>query len=209
MKKLLGLLALVALVATFAFEADFGSENFPAKTSGLKVGDTAPDFKLKNVDGKMVSLSDYKDVHGFIIAFTCNTCPFSKMYENRLIELHKKYAPKGWPVVAINPNDSEVKAGDSFEAMQRRAKEKNYPFVYLDDEGQKVYPQYGAERTPHIYLLNDKRIVEYIGAIDNNPQNPKAVTQYYVEDAIAAVEKGEKPDPDFTKAIGCTIKGRR
>ncbi len=209
MKKLLGLLTLLALVAAFAFETDFGSENFTPKASGLKVGDTAPDFKLKNVDGKMVSLSDYKEVHGFIIAFTCNTCPFSKMYENRLIELHKKYAPKGWPVVAINPNDQGFQSKEDFEAMQERAKEKNYPFTYLDDEGQKVYPQYGAERTPHIFLLNDKHTVEYIGAIDNNAQYPDAVTQRYVENAIAALEKGEKPDPDFTKAIGCTIKGRR
>ena len=209
MKKLLGLLTLLAIGAAFVLAPNFGPEKSPVKSSGLKVGDTAPDFKLKNVDGKMVSLSDYKDAHGYIVAFTCNTCPFSKMYENRLIELHKKHAPKGWPVVAINPNDAEVKAGDSFEAMQRRAKEKNYPFVYLDDEGQKVYPQYGAERTPHIFLLNNKRTVEYIGAIDNNAQYPEAVTQRFVEDAIAAVEKGEKPDPDFTKAIGCTIKGRR
>ena len=91
---------------------------------GYQVGDTATDFKLKNVDGKMVAMADYKDAKGFIVTFTCNTCPYSVAYEDRIIALHKKYAPKGYPVIAINPNDVNVSPKDSYADMQQRAKEK-------------------------------------------------------------------------------------
>ena len=179
------------------------------ETDGVGVGDTAPDFELKNVDGKMVSLADYTDAKGFVVVFTCNTCPYAVMYEQRLIDLHTKYADKGYPVVAINPNDPIVKAGDSFEKMQERSKDKSYPFAYLFDDGQKVYPAYGATRTPHIYLLDKSRKVQYIGALDDNPQDAGAVTTKYVEDAIAALMAGKKPETTTTKAIGCSIKTKR
>ncbi len=173
---------------------------------GYKVGDQAADFSLKNVDGSMVSLADYKGVKGYIVVFTCNTCPYAVMYEDRIIELHNKYAKEGYPVVAINPNDPDVKPGDDFASMVARSKEKKFPFKYLFDEGQKVYPLYGATRTPHIYLLDANRYVRYIGAIDDNAQNPSEVSVKYLENAIAALKAGENPDPAETKAIGCTIK---
>lgn len=177
--------------------------------NALAVGDTAPDFKLKNVDGKMVSLSDYPGAKGYVITFTCNTCPFAVMYEDRFVDLHNKYAAKGYPVIAINPNDPTVKTGDNFEAMKVRAQEKSFPFAYLMDEGQKVYPQFGATRTPHVYLLDADRKIRYIGSLDDNAQDASAVTERYVENAIAKLEAGENPDPSFTKAIGCTIKVKR
>jgi peroxiredoxin len=220
MKKFFGLIALFALAAGFLLAPKASAEkNSPPKdghsllADGLSVGETAPDFKLKNVDGGTVSLAGIKNPDGtapkgYIVAFTCNTCPYAVMYEDRLIELHNKYAPKGWPVVAIQPNDPGLKPGDSFEEMKIRAKEKAYPFNYLLDDGQKVFPQYGATKTPHIFLLDNARKVRYIGAIDNNPQDADAVTKRYVEDAIAAVEAGKNPDPDFTKAIGCGIKAK-
>ena len=171
-----------------------------------KVGEQASDFSLKNVDGSMVSLKDYKGVNGYIVVFTCNTCPYAVMYEDRIIELHNKYAPQGYPVVAINPNDPTVKPGDDFAGMVARAKEKNFPFKYLFDDGQKVYPSFGATRTPHVYLLDANRYVRYIGAIDDNAQNPSEVGVKYLENAIAALKAGNNPDPSETKAIGCTIK---
>lgn len=177
--------------------------------SGLKVGDTAPDFRLKNIDGKMVSLKDYKKAKGFIVTFTCNTCPYAVMYEDRIIELHKKMEAKGYPVIAIQPNDPSVQPGDSFSKMQQRAKEKKFPFAYLLDEGQKVYPQYGATRTPHIFLLDNNLKVRYIGALDDNASDATAVTKRYVEDAIAALEKGKDPEVTSTKAVGCTIKAKK
>ncbi len=173
---------------------------------GYKVGEQAGDFSLKNVDGSMVSLKDYKGVNGYIVVFTCNTCPYAVMYEDRIIELHNKYASQGYPVVAINPNDPSVKPGDDFASMQARAKEKNFPFKYLFDEGQKVYPTFGATRTPHVYLLDANRYVRYIGAIDDNAQNPSEVSTKYLDNAIAALKAGNNPDPSETKAIGCTIK---
>jgi len=140
------------------------------------------------------------------VVFTCNTCPYAVMYEQRIIDLHNKYAPLGYPVVAINPNDPEVKPGDDFAAMQANAKEKNFPFKYLFDDGQKVYPQFGAQRTPHVYLLDANRYIRYIGAIDNNAQDANAVTVKYLENAIESLMTGKNPEPAETKAIGCTIK---
>ena len=171
-----------------------------------KVGEQASDFSLKNVDGSMVSLKDYKGANGFIVIFTCNTCPYAVMYEDRIIELHNKYAPQGYHVVAINPNDPSVKPGDDFGSMVTRAKEKSFPFKYLYDEGQKVFPAFGAERTPHVFLLDANRYVRYIGAIDDNAQNPSEVSVKYLENAIKALQGGNNPDPSVTKAIGCTIK---
>lgn len=179
---------------------------------GYKIGDKATDFNLKNVDGKMVSMANFTDAKGFVVIFSCNHCPYVVAYEDRMIELHNKYAPKGYPVIAINPNNPEVQPQDSYEKMIERANEKKFPFVYLFDEGQKVYPKYGATRTPHIYLLNKKGsnlIVEYIGAIDNNYKDASQVTEKYLADAIDALLAGKKPSVTETKAIGCTIKVKK
>ena len=92
-------------------------------------------------------------------------CPYSVANEDRLIALDKKYSKKGYPVIAINPNDPKVSKGDSFEGMKIRAKAKGFTFPYLFDEGQNVYPMYGATKTPHVYILNKnkgKLLVEYI-----------------------------------------------
>ena len=189
-----------ALVASFGLKSDSG---------GYKVGDTATDFKLKNIDDKMVSLADYKKAKGFILIFTCNHCPYSVAYEDRIIELDKKYKEKGFPVIAINPNNPEKQPQDSFEAMKVRAKEKGFTFPYLFDDGQKIYPQYGATRTPHVFLLNKengKLVVSYIGAIDDNYKDASQAKSKYVEDAVDALLKGKKPATTETKAIGCTIK---
>lgn len=176
---------------------------------GLKVGDIAPDFQLKSASGKSVALKDYKNVKGYIVIFTCNTCPYAQAYEERIIDLHNKMAPMGWPVVAIMPNDPSVQPGDGFDKMTERAKEKKYPFEYLLDEGQKVFPAYGAARTPHVFLLDKERKVRYIGAIDDNSEDETLITRRYVEEAIVAVDKGSEPDPNLTKAVGCMIKVKK
>lgn len=177
--------------------------------AGLKPGDEATGFTLKNVDGKSVSLSDYKDQSGVILVFTCNPCPFAKAYEQRIIELHNTFADMGFPVVAINPNDVDMSPDDTMEQMKVRAREQDYPFVYLKDETQEVYKSYGATKTPHIYLLKksgDKFKVAYVGAIDDNAMEEASVTSKYVESAIAALLAGSNPKPSTTRAIGCTIK---
>ena len=183
-----------------------------AASAGLKPGDNAVEFTLKNVDGAMVSLSDYGEKEGVILVFTCNPCPFAKAYEQRIIRLHEKYAPDGFPVVAINPNDDGISPDDSLEKMLARAKEKQYPFPYLKDETQEIYMAYGAVRTPHVYLLQKKGKkfrVAYIGAIDDNAMDASKVTRHYLDDAIRAVKAGETPAPATTKAVGCSIKTKK
>lgn len=179
---------------------------------GYEIGDKATDFSLKNVDGEMVSMADYPDAKGFIVIFTCNHCPYSVAYEDRIIALDKKYKKKGYPVIAINPNDPDLYPTDSYEAMIARANEKEFTFPYLFDDGQKIYPQYGATKTPHVFLLKkeDKGlIVRYIGAIDNNHADASAVTENYVSDAVDSLMAGNDPDPNYTKAIGCGIKVKK
>ncbi|OYQ36052.1 thioredoxin family protein [Flavobacterium cyanobacteriorum] len=177
--------------------------------AGYKPGDVAADFSLKNVDGKMVSLKDMKDAKGYIVIFTCNHCPYAQAYEDRIIDLDKKYKKQGYPVVAINPNNPEKQKDDSYPKMQERAKEKKFTFPYLLDEGQKVYPQYGATKTPHVYVLEKTpkgNVVRYIGAIDDNYEDKKAVKKKYVEAAVDALLRNREVAVKETKAIGCSIK---
>lgn len=176
---------------------------------GYKVGDEARDFSLKSVDGTMISLGSDAKEKGVIVVFTCNHCPYAKAYEDRIIELHKSYAAKGYPVIAINPNDTTTVPEDNFASMITRAKEKSFPFAYVIDPTQDIAKAYGATRTPHVFLLqkqNGKFYVRYIGAIDDNAEDAKAVKSKYLEQAIAALESGALPNPDNVKAVGCTIK---
>lgn len=173
---------------------------------GYQIGDKVEDFSLKSTEGEMVSMSDYEDAKGYIVIFTCNHCPYAKAYEDRIKAIQEKYAPQGYPVIAINPNDPEVQPEDSFEKMKKRAEAQNFNFKYLFDEGQKVYPKFGATRTPHVFLLDDEMVVRYIGAIDDNYKSAAEVEKAYLKDAIEALKKGNDPQPATTKAIGCTIK---
>ena len=202
MKTLKTTFVLLAVMSFFAF-------TIKTEDAGYKVGDMATDFSLENIDGSMVSLKDYKDAKGFIVIFTCNTCPYAVAYEDRIIALDKKYAQKGYPVIAIMPNNTTVKPDDNMEAMKARAKAKGFTFPYLLDKGQKIYPQYGATKTPHVYILqktSDGNQVKYIGAIDDNYQDAEAVNQKYVEDAVDALLAGKSIKETQTRAIGCSIK---
>lgn len=191
MKKVLLTMAVALFAATLSI-------------AQLKIGDKAPGFELTNTDYKKVALSDYNTEKGIILIFTCNHCPYAKFYEERINELHKQYAPQNFPVLAINPNDSVKYKTDGFSYMVK----KGYDFPYLlDNEG--VYKEYGATKTPHIFLLNntdDGFKVAYIGAIDDSPQDASQVKDKYLENAIKAIQKGATPDPVLTKAIGCGIK---
>ena len=187
----------------------FGLASQASNDPGLKVGDKAPDFRLKNVDGKWVSLADYKDAKGYVVIFTSNHCPYAVAWEDRIIDLHRRFAPEGFPVIAINANDPAVQPEDSEEAMKRRAEEKSFPFAYLFDAGQKVFPQYGATKTPHVFLLDKDKVVRYIGAIDDNFSDAAAVEKHFLADAINALKQGGSPDPAVTRAVGCSIKVKK
>lgn len=204
MKKTLKFLSLVLIMGALAA---FTTVDAPA--AGYKVGDVATDFSLKNINGKKVSLKDFTSAKGFIVVFTCNHCPYAQAYEDRVLALDKKFKAKGYPVIAINPNNPDKVAEDSFENMQKRAKEKKYSFPYLLDEGQKIYPQYGATKTPHVYVLEktaNGNVVKYIGAIDDNYEDGKLAKKHYVEDAVNALLAGKEVLVKETKAIGCSIK---
>ena len=176
---------------------------------GYEVGDRVVDFKLKNTDGKLVSLADFKSSKGVIVIFDCNTCPYSKAYNERIISLNKKYASKGFPVVAINANDPEKSPGDSFSDMVAYAKKNNYDFPYLLDETQTIARNFGATNTPHVFVLRkdqDDFIVAYIGAIDNNVRDASSADKKYVEEAVEALLQDKPVPTSKTKAIGCSIK---
>jgi len=135
----------IVFISLFALSA--------AYSQGYNAGDKAATFKLKNIDGKLVSLSDYPSAKGFIVIFTCNHCPYAKAYQDRIVAIDKKYKSKGYPVIAISSNDPEVNAEDSYENMIVRAKEKGFTFPYLYDESGDICRKYGATRTPQVYLL--------------------------------------------------------
>lgn len=200
MKHFKGLLAVMVIFLLSAFTTI---------NNGYKVGDLATDFSLENIDGTMVSLSDYKEAKGFIVIFTCNTCPYAVAYEDRIVALDKKYAAQGYPVIAIMPNNTDIQKGDGMEAMKQRAQQKGFTFPYLMDKDQKISPQYGATKTPEVYVLQKSgqgNQVKYIGAIDDNYQDANAVNTKYVEDAVDALLAGKTIKETKTRAIGCAIK---
>lgn len=213
MKKLF-LLPMTLLLFSFGNPALIPSQNVTIVSldlEGIGVGDKAPNFNLKNIDGKKYSFDNIIDAKGnkpkgYIIVFTCNTCPYAQANEQRLINLHNTYASKGYPVVAIQPNDPALQPGDSFEAMKKNAKEKGFPFLYLFDDGQEVFPKYGATKTPEVFLVDANLVLRYHGAIDDSPRNADSVDEKFVEKAIEAIEAGIDPATKTTKAVGCGIK---
>jgi len=183
--------------------------------TGYDIGDIATDFKLINIDDAFVSMENYKEAKGFVIVFTCNHCPFSVKYEDRIIDLDEKYKPLGYPVIAISPNDIEAFPEDDLANMKVRAKEKGFTFPYLYDETQEIAKAYGAKKTPHIFLLNkessedmEQLVVKYIGAIDDDTSEAK-VEQKYLANAIDALLNNTEIDPNVTKAVGCSVKWKK
>ena len=193
----------------WASAAIIGLSSFSNIDGGYSIGDEAADINLKNVDGKMVSYADYPDAKGFIVIFTCNTCPYAVASEDRIIALDQEFKSKGYPVIAINPNDPDVQPDDTFELMQKKAEDKGFTFPYLYDESKSVYAKYGAKKTPHVYLLNKengKNIVKYIGAIDDNVRKASEVKERFLANAVNELLAGKEVSVKETRAIGCTVK---
>jgi len=196
----------LTIVAISGFTAD---KRIDLVDEGYQIGSEAAPINLMNTDGNMVSYSDYPDAKGFIVIFTCNTCPFAVASEDRIIALDAEFKDKGYPVIAINPNDPSVQPDDTFELMQAKAKDKGFTFPYLYDTSRKVYAEYGAKKTPHVYLLKKekgKNIVKYIGAIDDNVRDGSAVKETFLANAVNELLTGKVVTLKETKAIGCSIK---
>lgn len=174
--------------------------------SKLNIGDEAIPFTLPGVDGEAYSLSNYQDKAAVAVVFTCNHCPYARAWEDRIVSIQNDYADQGVQVLAINANDAEKYPDDGFQQMQQRAGEKSFSFPYLHDESQEVATAYGAERIPEVFLFDGDRKLAYHGAVDDNYDDPNAVEERYLRDAIDAVLSGGEPPASETRPVGCTIK---
>lgn len=174
--------------------------------ANLKTGDNAIPFTLPGIDDKDHALDDYGDKAAVAVIFSCNHCPYVLAWEDRMIELQGEYADKGVQFVAVGPNDAKKYPEDSFPNMKRHAAEKGFNFPYLRDESQEIARAYGAERTPEVFLFDKNGVLRYHGAIDDNYDNPNAVRQHYLRDAIEAVLADQEPATATTSPVGCTIK---
>lgn len=196
------LLALVVCLATAAGPVRAGDT--------LGIGESAPmtDVEMKNVDGAMLSIDDVAGVRGTMVIFSCNSCPWVRAWEDRMVAIGNEYRERDVGVIVINPNDPSVRDEDSFDVMVERAAEEGYEFPYVVDATSDVARAFGATRTPEIFLFDaDGRLV-YHGVIDDNARDPEAVEKAYLRDALDALLAGEEIAVRQTKALGCTIKFR-
>ncbi len=172
----------------------------------LTLGSKMPDFSLPATDGRTYSSSSFSNAEVLIIIFSCNHCPYVQAYENRIIQIQKKYKENGVQVVAINSNDAVKYPEDSFSEMQKRAEEKGFNFPYLYDETQDIARAFGATHTPELFVFNKERKLVYFGKIDDNWQNETRVRNKYLENALDELLSGKTISVPETFAIGCTIK---
>jgi len=189
------------IIATFSLFTSFKIHN----------QSVVDDFSLKNVDGNMVSLSDYKSAKGFIIIFTCNHCPFAKLYPKRLNALNKKYNKLGVPLLAISSTDTLIFEEDTFDKMVKKSRSEKFNFPYLIDVNQMVAKNFKAEKTPHAFVIwkdNGAWVIKYNGAIDDNGAEPSKVKEKYVEKAVDAILQGKEVPVKETKSVGCQIHFR-
>ena len=175
----------------------------------LSAGAAAPAFSLKNVDGKTVSLADYSGSKGYVVVFSCNSCPFAQAYQDRIIQLYNDYHAKGIAMVVISSNDPQKRPDDSYANLQKRAADKSYPFPYLFDESQDVAKAYGATNTPHAFVFDGNQKLVYRGRIDDNPDETK-VKKHELAGILDLLLAGtpDKITTAVTKPFGCTIKWR-
>jgi len=165
-------------------------------------------FLLKSVSGEFIGMSTFPEAKGMIVVFTCNHCPFAKLYPERMSELHRKYAPKGIPLLAISSTDTVLFEEDGFLEMQKVAQQQGFEFPYLFDAEQTVVQDFGAQKTPHAFVLSRSEEgweIVYSGSIDDNGADPSAVKHRYVEDAVKSVLKHKKVKVVSTSSIGCFI----
>lgn len=186
----------------------------PAGFTTLEIGDAAPDFDLPGVDDKNHQLAQYADAKVLMVLFTCNHCPTAQAYESRLNQLYADYSEKGVALVAISPNDpSAVRLdelgysdlGDTLADMKVRAKEADYKYPYLyDGENQKVALAYGVLATPHVFIFDAERKLQYKGRIDDS--EVKTPTSNDARNAIDALLAGKEVPVPVTRPFGCSTK---
>jgi peroxiredoxin len=174
----------------------------------LQINDDLPHFSLPATDGMTVSTRLIKDPV-LAVVFTCNHCPYAQAYEDRLIELAEHFDEEGVQFVLVNSNDATGYPEDSFEQMKVKHDEKGYPFPYCHDASQDVAKSFGALCTPHCFVFDRARVLKYKGRIDDNWEDPAAVTEHNLRDALAALVRGDEPPSHEANAIGCSIKWKQ
>ena len=200
--------SVAAGVATWV--AGPGAVSAAEGTGALALGSKAPraTTKMKNVDGKMVSIADVTGKAGTLVVFTCNHCPFAKGWEQRIAEIGNSYAKKGIGVILINANDPAKYAEDGIAEMQSRAKSRGLMVPYVVDDTSGVARAFGASVTPEAFLFDKSGKLAYHGTVDDNHQDASKVQKRYLIDALDAVVAGEPPALPETKSLGCGIKFR-
>ncbi|MEO8603544.1 MAG: thioredoxin family protein [bacterium] len=179
-----------------------------APAMALDLGATAPkaDVKMKNVDGRELTITEIAGKQGTLVIFTCNHCPWAKAWEERIAALGNTYAARGVGVIAINANDPKANAIDGFGGMVERAKTRDFKFPYVVDSGSAVARAFGAERTPEAFVFDAQGKLVYHGTIDDNAEHASDVKQPYLKNALEAVSTGKSVEVQETKSIGCGIK---
>ena len=205
---LIGLLILAALCLPALAQS-------PEAHPTLTIGSPAPDFCLPGVDGQTHCLKDYASSKILVIAFICNHCPTSQLYETRIKQLAADYKDKGVALVAIQPNNPNAvrldemgytDLGDSLDEMRIRATYRQFNFPYLyDGDDQNVAAAYGPTVTPHLFIFDSERKLRYEGRVDNNTREA-LVTKHDARDALDGLLAGKSVAESKTPAIGCSIK---
>lgn len=180
-----------------------------AYSKGMPIGTPAPAFSLPGVDGRDWSLDSFADATVLVAVFTCNHCPYAKAVEDRLVAIQDDYEGKGVRLVGINPNDDERYPDDSFEAMKVRADEKGFNFPYLRDDTGAVARAYDAACTPDVFVFDRDRRLVYNGRIDDNWQEPRAVTRHDLRLVLDAALAGTAVDFEPIPSMGCSIKWKQ
>jgi len=178
------------------------------QNKSLAIGESIPmqNELMMDVSDEKMSLKEVTSEQGLLVIFSCNTCPFVVMWEDRYAQLEEKCAETGLGMVYINSNQAKRDGDDSVEAMKAHAKKTDYSYPYLIDENSALANAFGAKTTPHIYLFNKDNELVYKGAIDDNYKNIEAVKEPYLLNAIDELLAGKKISLAETKAVGCSIK---
>jgi peroxiredoxin len=186
-----------------------GMMNFTQSVAALNIGDPMVDTEvdMKNVDGEMVTLSDIKGEKGTLVIFSCMHCPFVKGWQDTMVEIGNSYQDKGFGVVFINSNNPDT-AGDTFEAMQALAEKEGYQFPFVVDDTSDVARNFGAGKTPDVFLFDADGKLAYKGAVGEGGQKPKNGGETYLKNALDALLAGNAVEKPETKAVGCSIKFR-
>ncbi len=174
----------------------------------LPLGTPAPDFRLTEADGSTISLADFNESQGLVVAFISNHCPFVKHLRHRFGALADEYMPRGVSFVAIGSNDVENYPDDGPDKMKEEKEIAGYHFPYLYDETQMVAKAYRAACTPDFYLFDSNHKLVYRGQFDDSrPGNGRSITGKDLRAAIEAVLTGEAIPEDKQKpSLGCNIK---